>query len=99
MTSEQQALLQKAVRSLEAAKVLNREGLPEFAVTRAYYTMFYIVEAFLEGDNLSFSKHSAVISAFGQRLQILEEFLLSFTAISLQPNKFVVKVIMIQPQN
>ncbi|KAM3102541.1 HEPN domain-containing protein [Phormidesmis sp. 146-12] len=67
MTSEQQALLQKEVRSLEAAKVLNREGLPEFAVTRAYYTMFYIVEAFLEGDNLSFSKHSAVISAFGQR--------------------------------
>ncbi len=66
MTSEQQALLQKAVRSLEAAKVLNRENLPEFAVTRAYYTMFYVVEAFLEGDSLSFSKHSAVISAFGQ---------------------------------
>ncbi|MGV0026320.1 HEPN domain-containing protein [Phormidesmis priestleyi] len=66
MTSEQQALLQKAVRSLEAAKVLNRESLPEFAVTRAYYTMFYVVEAFLEGDDLSFSKHSAVISAFGQ---------------------------------
>jgi len=28
--------------------------------------MFYIAEAFLEGESLSFSKHSAVISAFGR---------------------------------
>ena len=28
--------------------------------------MFYIAEAFLEGDGLSFSKHSAVIAAFGK---------------------------------
>lgn len=28
--------------------------------------MFYIAEAFLEGEGMSFSKHSAVISAFGQ---------------------------------
>jgi len=28
--------------------------------------MFYIAEAFLLGENLSFSKHSAVIAAFGQ---------------------------------
>ena len=31
-----------------------------------YYTMFYIAEAFLDGEGLSFSKHSAVISAFGR---------------------------------
>ena len=28
--------------------------------------MFYIAEAFLEGDGLSFSRHSAVIAAFGR---------------------------------
>ena len=28
--------------------------------------MFYIAEAFLLGDNLTFSKHSAVISKFGE---------------------------------
>jgi len=28
--------------------------------------MFYVAEAFLEGEELSFSKHSAVISAFGR---------------------------------
>lgn len=28
--------------------------------------MFYIAEAFLIGENLSFSKHSAVISKFGE---------------------------------
>jgi uncharacterized protein (UPF0332 family) len=28
--------------------------------------MFYVAEAFLEGEGLSFSSHSAVISAFGQ---------------------------------
>lgn len=32
----------------------------------AYYAMFYIAEAFLEGEGLSFSKHSAVIAAFGR---------------------------------
>ncbi len=67
MTQEQEALLQKAVRSLQAAKVLNQTNLPEFSVARAYYTMFYIASAFLEGEGLAFSRHSAVISQFGQR--------------------------------
>jgi uncharacterized protein (UPF0332 family) len=53
MTDEQAALLAEAADSLAAA--------------RAYYAMFYIAEAFLECDGLSFSKHSAVIAAFGQR--------------------------------
>lgn len=67
MTPEQQGLLEKAARSLQAARLLNEEGLAEFAVSRAYYAMFYIAEAFLEGEGLSFSRHSAVIAAFGQQ--------------------------------
>ncbi|MBW4659807.1 MAG: HEPN domain-containing protein [Drouetiella hepatica Uher 2000/2452] len=66
MTPEQRALLQKAYRSLDAAELLNQQNMPEFAASRAYYTMFYVAEAFLEGKGLSFSKHSAVISAFGR---------------------------------
>jgi len=66
MTDEQQERLQKAQKSLAAAKLLLANGYPEYAISRAYYTMFYIAEAFLEGENLSFSKHSAVIAAFGR---------------------------------
>ena len=66
MTESQQELLLKAHRSLEAARSLLRDGYPEFAVARAYYTMFYIASALLEGENMTFSKHSAVVSAFGK---------------------------------
>ena len=66
MTESQQELILKAHRSLEAARSLLRDGYPEFATARAYYTMFYIASALLEGENMSFSKHSAVISAFGK---------------------------------
>ncbi len=66
MTEDQLELLIKAQESLEAGKVLLAEGFPEFAASRAYYTMFHVAQAFLEGEGLSFSKHSAVIAAFGQ---------------------------------
>lgn len=67
MNSQQADLLRKAQDSLRAAKMLADEGFYDFAVSRAYYTMFYVAEAFLLGEGLEFSSHSAVISAFGQR--------------------------------
>ena len=66
MIKEQQFLAQKAQDSLRAAKLPEAEGLADFAVSRAYYAMLYIAEAFLLKENLSFSKHSAVISKFGE---------------------------------
>ena len=66
MTPEQQALLEKAEQSLEAARLLARKDYPDFAVSRAYYAMFYAAQALLLSKGLSFSKHSAVIAAFGQ---------------------------------
>jgi uncharacterized protein (UPF0332 family) len=63
MTPSQQAILKKAVRSWRAAQTLYEEGFSDFAASRAYYTMFYVAEAFLEGDQLSFSSHAAVISS------------------------------------
>jgi uncharacterized protein (UPF0332 family) len=63
MTSAQLNLLAKARQSLSAAKLMLDGEYPDYAASRAYYTMFYIAEAFLEDEGLSFSK-SAVISAF-----------------------------------
>ena len=67
MTAEQTALVGKAHRSLEAARLLHSHGQAEFAVGRAYYAMFYAAKALLLGDGLTFSRHSALISAFGER--------------------------------
>ena len=66
MTPEQDALLRKAQVSLDAARLLASQRFYDFAVSRAYYTMLYTTEALLLEDNLAFSKHSAVIAAFGQ---------------------------------
>lgn len=66
MTDEQQELLLKSQKSLQASKLLLSNDYPDYAVSRAYYAMFYIAEAFLEGEGLTFSKHSAVIAAFGR---------------------------------
>jgi len=66
VTTEQTSLLRKAETSLQAAKLLAGQGFYEIAVSRSYYVMFYVAQAFLLGDGLSFSKHSAVIAAFGQ---------------------------------
>ena len=66
MTSAQLNLLAKARQSLSAAKLMLDGGYPGYAASRAYYTMFYIAEAFLEDKGLSFSK-SGVISAFDRK--------------------------------
>ncbi len=66
MSPEQLDLLLKARQNLGAARVLLDNGYPDYAASRAYYTMFYIAEAFLAGEGMSFSSHSAVISAFGR---------------------------------
>ncbi len=68
MTPEQQALVDKSQRSLEAAQSLIEQGFYDFAISRTYYAMFYVAEAMLDQEGLSFSTHAAVISAFGQYL-------------------------------
>lgn len=66
MSPEQLDLLLKARQNLGAARVLLDNGYPDYAASRAYYTMFYIAEEFLAGEGMSFSSHAAVISAFGR---------------------------------
>lgn len=57
--------LDKAWRSIRAAEILLVSSEVEFAVSRAYYAMFYVAEALLIESDLSFSKHGAVHGAFG----------------------------------
>lgn len=66
MTEPLQATLVKASRALHAAKSLLSEGNPDFAASRAYYAMFYAVEALLVSQGLRFRKHGSVHAAFGE---------------------------------
>jgi uncharacterized protein (UPF0332 family) len=66
VTEDQEDLLQQATDSIAAARLLLDGGYPGFAASRAYYAMFYAAEALLETEGLAFSKHAAVIAAFGK---------------------------------
>lgn len=66
MNEEIRDLLRKSAQSRDAALLLLNDGYVDFAASRAYYAMFYAIEGLLLSRNLSFSKHSAVISAFGK---------------------------------
>lgn len=66
MNEPQTLLVEKAKESLKAAQILSDENMYGFAASRAYYSMFYIAQAFLLGEGLTFSSHAAVISSFGK---------------------------------
>lgn len=66
MNQDQRYLLSQAEDSLNAAKILLNNGYPKDAASRAYYSSFYVAEAFLEGSGKAFSSHSAVIATFGR---------------------------------
>lgn len=69
-------LIKKAKASLEASKKLLQGGYSDFSASRSYYAMFYAVQALLLSKNLAFSKHSAVIAAFGKEfIKTIEEYL------------------------
>ena len=55
----------KVRRYLETAELTRRSGDYDSAISRLYYAMFYCAEALLWERGLKFSKHEAVISAFG----------------------------------
>lgn len=66
MTDAQSGLLKKAHRTVQSARLLMTDGDYDGAVSRAYYAMFYVAEALLLSKSMTFSKHSAMISAFGR---------------------------------
>ena len=66
LADELQAMLLKAQRYVDSARVLQAEGDHDSAVSRLYYAMFYCAEALMVAKGQTFSSHKAVISAFGQ---------------------------------
>ncbi len=60
------SLIERAKRYLKSAEILLEEGDYESSVSRTYYAMFYSAQAMLLTENLSFSSHKGVISAFGE---------------------------------
>jgi len=63
-----QVLLEKSRKSLAAATLLSKDGFTEAAISRAYYAAFYLAQAALATKDISRSKHSGVIAAFGEHL-------------------------------
>jgi uncharacterized protein (UPF0332 family) len=60
-------LLDKAARSIAAARTLVASGDADFSIARAYYAMFYVAEAMLSTRGLKFRKHGGVHGAFGEQ--------------------------------
>ena len=56
--------IQKSHRLLQTAKIDLESGDNDSASSRAYYSVFHMMEACLLTKGLTYSKHSAVISAF-----------------------------------
>ena len=66
MKLEVEGFLAKADESLAAAQLLFKESSHGFTASRAYYGMFYAAQALLLTKGLAYSRHSAVLSAFGR---------------------------------
>ena len=62
------ANLERAEKSIQAAKELATSGFYDFAASRSYYATFYAATAALLDEGLEFSKHSGVIASIHQRL-------------------------------
>ena len=67
MKEEIVKLIEKAERSLEVARVLLDRGDYDFAVSRAYYAMFYCAKAMLLRKGITTKKHSSTISLFCEK--------------------------------
>ena len=60
-------LLDKAQDAIESAEALLNIAQAEFAVGRAYYSMFYVAEALLYDEfDLKLNQHGQVIAAYGK---------------------------------
>ena len=66
MKDSTQQLMLNAEETLNAAEVLLKEEYLRDAINRAYYAVFYIVEALLNEKDLRYSKHGTVHGAFAQ---------------------------------
>jgi uncharacterized protein (UPF0332 family) len=64
--TETQSYMERARRDLQATESNLEQGFYEVALSRAYYSMFYAANALLSSKGIARSKHSGVVSAFGE---------------------------------
>ena len=57
------ANLERAEKSIQAAKELAASGFYDFAASRVYYAAFYAATAALLDEGLEFSRHSGIIAS------------------------------------
>ena len=74
------SLMERARRSLRSARNILDDGDHDFAVSRAYFAMFYAASAALLSQEIKRSKHAGVIAAFGQYLVRTGKFSLEYQA-------------------
>jgi uncharacterized protein (UPF0332 family) len=60
--------MRRAERSVRSARNLVDDGDHDFAVSRAYYAMFYAATAALLQRGIKRARHSGVLAAFAQHL-------------------------------
>lgn len=66
MKGAPEQIISGARESLRASEILQAERQYESAVSRAYFSMFYVASALLIKDGLDFDRHASVHSAFGR---------------------------------
>lgn len=74
LSKQLKIMLNKANDSLKVAKHLHELKHYNDAASKAYYAVFHSLQAVLLAKNLSFSKHSAVLSAFNKEFIYGEVF-------------------------
>lgn len=66
MKSEIDVIIDKSRRAIRSSERELNDKNYDYACSRAYYAVFYLLEGVLLLDNRAFSKHSAVISVFNR---------------------------------
>ncbi|MGQ0592653.1 MAG: HEPN domain-containing protein [Gammaproteobacteria bacterium] len=66
MKDEARKLIEKAERTLNAARMLAQADSFEVAVGRAYYAMLHTAQALLRDRDLRYRRHAGVHAAYGQ---------------------------------
>ena len=66
MKKEIESVINKSSRAIKSSQREYGSGDYDYACSRAYYAVFYLLEGVLLLDKKAFSKHSAVISVFNR---------------------------------
>jgi uncharacterized protein (UPF0332 family) len=85
---EVEHFLRLADESHEVAKALIEIDHPRFSAAQSYYTIFYLAQAMLLTKGLTFSRHSAVIAAYGKEFAKQDCLTQNFTSTSFKHKNF-----------